>query len=167
MDDEGLLLPTEEAIKTYETNRADKNLSEHTALVFMRKALSPVIFDGFTTVDTNKVVIYQDLEFRQFYSVGRGLEYKFSTLSFRTVIVGYQYFGKKTGMKRATWNNKFYVGIVGPMVWKVGGKDTKKYVVVFSDKDRRRFTTEQLTPFLVGELDEEVTVWNTTLNIDK
>jgi hypothetical protein len=168
--DEELFLPTDDAKAKYETSRQQQGYSEHNVVIFIRSFACPIVNNSLTKEKLIQCIRLQDRKFREFFCIGRGLEYKFSVLSFRTVIVGFRYWSKRAGMKRSTWSKepRYFVGMAGPLVWKIDAQEDSKYVVVFKDSDRRRFSEQQLTTFLVGELEDgEATLWNRTLNLDR
>jgi len=95
-----------------------------------------------------------DRQLREFNRIGRGLEYKFDSLAFHSVVVGFLYRSKRGGKKKKiTWSKtpRFFNGRVGPLVWTIGC--AAKYVVFFTDNDRGRFGVDEISKFLVGSLE--------------
>ena len=146
------LYPTAQTMMERELERRQKGISdEHTIL----KIIPEDIRDAMREEHLKKGCFRFDKRFRDFYRVGKGIEYSFEKYSFHEVVVGYLVWKKRPGMKRATWSKKpnFYTGFVGPMVWDVHDEHNKFYVVVrFSDRDVSRIPVEELEKFLLKNL---------------
>jgi hypothetical protein len=144
---ESALYPTAQTMMERELERKQKGISEHTML----KIIPEEIREAMREEQLKKGCFRFDKMFRDFYRVGKGIEYSFEKYSFHEVVVGYLVWKKRPGMKRATWSKKpnFYTGFVGPMVWDVHDEHNKFYVVRFSDRDVRRIPVEELEKFLL------------------
>jgi len=130
--------PTVEAVQNYELFRRSNFLSEPAAN-----------FEIFLLMQAQL-----DRQLREFNRIGRGLEYKFDSLAFHSVVVGFLYRSKRGGKKKKiTWSKtpRFFNGRVGPLVWTIGC--AAKYVVFFTDNDRGRFGVDEISKFLVGSLE--------------
>lgn len=141
------MYPTAQTMMERELERKQKGISEHTML----KMIPEEIRKAMREEQFKKGCFQFDKRVRDFYRVGRGMEYSFEKYSFHEVVVGYFTWKKRPGMKRATWSKKpnFYTGFVGPMVWDPHDEHNKFYVVRFSDRDVRRIPVDELDKFVL------------------
>ena len=135
--------PTAQIVKEREKKRKEDGISEHILLKVIPQELRGAY--------SNEEVMRKDRMYRNFYCVGRGMEYSFAEYSFHEVVVGYLTRKRLPGKKKTTWSKKpyFYTGFVGPVVWDPKVEDRKFYVVKFLDGDIRRIPVNELEKYLV------------------
>mmetsp|Transcript_5086 Transcript_5086/g.7542 ORF Transcript_5086/g.7542 Transcript_5086/m.7542 type:complete len:228 (+) Transcript_5086:1223-1906(+) len=159
---ERCFLPTTQAIAEYEEFRMSEKFSEFISKAHYEKCS---IASQLTSTQQKKLMRAQDRQLRDFYRIGRGLEYKFDKLAFQSVVVGYVYRSKRRGQKRTTWSKtpRYFNGLIGPLVWTIGG--IPKYVVFFRDNDRRRFDAVEISKYVVGSLHGIALEYNILVNL--
>ena len=135
--------PTAQIVNEREKKRKEDGISEHIMLKVIPQELRAAYSNG--------EVMMKDRMYRNFYCVGRGMEYSFEEYSFHEVVVGYLTRKRLPGKKKTTWSKKpyFYTGFVGPVVWDPKTVDRKFYVVKFLDGDIRRIPVDELEKYLV------------------
>ena len=119
-----------------EKKRIEEGISEYLLVKCIPLELRQYRFNS------NMVKIFKaDEIFREYYSVGRGMEYSFNQeMSFREVVVGFRYRKRLPKKKKQAWSKKpyYFTGFVGPMIWNpTVGDSSKAYVVRFLDGDIR------------------------------
>ena len=163
-NDELLYAPTPAIKEQKEKERLEEGISEY----IMLKSIPPMLRRN---VFNTNIVKYLNANtiLREYYSIGRGIEYSFGEFSFWEVVVGFRYRKRLPNKKKQQWSKKphYFTGFVGPLVRNptVDGGSSNAYVVRFLDGDVRRFACNELEKFLVNTPIGEFAFLNANLNV--
>ncbi len=88
--------PTAQIVNEREKKRKEDGIREHIMLKVIPQELRGAY--------SNEQVMMKDRMYRNFYCVGRGMEYSFEEYSFHEVVVGYVTRKRLHGKKKTTWS---------------------------------------------------------------